>query len=171
MQRAASLTPLPAMENCKPTPYQHNGRGDRRRSGRQRSTSQPGPNSGPACVRITTDIEQTALSGNAPRRPLLFQERRWPICPTCHSLRGVRASVVTTPSTPIHSNLMCADCSPPGNPGGNDPYFGTARTRPGNSTGASGITLGSRNFNWGLPIVGLKGRAGLDLSFPSITTR
>jgi len=26
------------------------------------------------------------------------------------------------------------------------------------------VTLGSRNFNWSLPIVGLKGRAGLDLS-------
>ena len=30
--------------------------------------------------------------------------------------------------------------------------------------GRPGETLGSRNFNWSLPIVGLKGRAGMDLS-------
>jgi hypothetical protein len=27
-----------------------------------------------------------------------------------------------------------------------------------------GVTLGSRNFNWSVPLAGLKGRAGLDLS-------
>lgn len=47
---------------------------------------------------------------------------------------------------------------------GSDPYFGTGRTRPENETGGPGETLGSRNFNWSLPLVGLRGRAGLDLS-------
>jgi RHS repeat-associated protein len=45
----------------------------------------------------------------------------------------------------------------------NDPDFSTARRRPENETGASGVDLGSRNFNWSLPILSLPGRAGLDL--------
>ncbi|HEV2761750.1 MAG TPA: S8 family serine peptidase, partial [Pyrinomonadaceae bacterium] len=73
---------------------------------------------------------------------------------------------VVSPPAPIQSNLMCADCDPwgGGGAGGSDPYFATARTRPENSTGAEGETLGSRNFNWALPLVHLPGRAGLDLS-------
>jgi len=61
--------------------------------------------------------------------------------------------------------MMCADCDPGGGggAGGSDPYFGTARNRPENRTGGSGVNLGSRNFNWGLPIVTLPGRAGMDL--------
>ena len=37
------------------------------------------------------------------------------------------------------------------------------RTLPANQTGQPGVDLGSRNFNWSLPLVGLAGRAGLDL--------
>ncbi len=71
---------------------------------------------------------------------------------------------------PIQSNLMCADCDPLGGGGGGgnhpsgDPNFSTARTRPTNQTGQAGVDLGSRNFNWGLPLLSLPGRAGLDLS-------
>ena len=44
-----------------------------------------------------------------------------------------------------------------------DPNMGTQRTEPQNETGQSGVDLGSRNYNWSLPLVGLPGRAGLDL--------
>ncbi len=70
---------------------------------------------------------------------------------------------------PIHSNLICADCDPQGGGGGGgyypsgDPNFSTARRRPANETGQQGVDLGSRNFNWSLPLLGLPGRAGLDL--------
>jgi len=71
---------------------------------------------------------------------------------------------------PIQSNLMCADCDPQGGGGGagnypsGDPNFSTARTRPTNQTGQRGVNLGSRNFNWSLPLLSLPGRAGLDLN-------
>src|SRR5215217_5243868 len=70
---------------------------------------------------------------------------------------------------PIESNLMCSDCDPYGGGGGatnypsNDPNFSTARGRPVNETGQEGVDLGSRNFNWSLPLVGLPGR-GIDLN-------
>ena len=70
----------------------------------------------------------------------------------------------------IESNLMCADCDPQGGGGGggnfptSDPNFGTARQRPINEIGVPGVDLGSRNFNWDLPLVSLPGRAGLDLN-------
>lgn len=60
----------------------------------------------------------------------------------------------------------CGGIAPPGGAGAgnpNDPYFGTARGRPENETGRTGVDLGSRNFNWGAPLVSLAGRAGLDL--------
>jgi len=72
--------------------------------------------------------------------------------------------------TPIHSNIVLPDCDmtcggeiPPGGAGDGDPYFGTARSQPINQTGQPGVDPGSQNVNWGLPIVGLKGRSGLDL--------
>src|SRR5215213_2901897 len=72
--------------------------------------------------------------------------------------------------TPIESNLPCADCDPQGGGGGgayfppNDPNFGTARGRPNNETGEAGVDLGSRNFNWSVPLLSLPGRAGLDVN-------
>jgi subtilisin family serine protease len=72
--------------------------------------------------------------------------------------------------TPIQSNLPCADCDPQGGGGGggyhppSDPNFSTARSLLANETGEAGVDLGSRNFNWSLPLLGLPGRAGLDLS-------
>jgi YD repeat-containing protein len=47
-------------------------------------------------------------------------------------------------------------------PSGNN--FSVARTEPTNRTGAEGVDLLSRNANWSLPVLDLKGRAGLDLS-------
>jgi RHS repeat-associated protein len=61
---------------------------------------------------------------------------------------------------------MCADCDqgtgggyvPPG-----DALYARARTEPRNETGQEGVDLGSQNFNWSAPLLGLPGRAGLDL--------
>ena len=73
------------------------------------------------------------------------------------------------PIAPIQANLPCADCDPQSGGGGasnfptGDPNFSTARGRPVNETGQQGVDLGSRNFNWNLPLVSLPGRAGLDV--------
>ncbi len=88
------------------------------------------------------------------------------------NLEEARKEVTETPKTkvPIESNLPCATCDPYGGGGGgtyyptSDPNFSTARRRPINETGQRGIDLGSRNFNWSVPLLDLKGRAGLDLS-------
>ncbi|HZG51282.1 MAG TPA: S8 family peptidase, partial [Pyrinomonadaceae bacterium] len=72
------------------------------------------------------------------------------------------------PSSNISANLMCVDCDPEGGGGGGgyvppgDPRYSKARTELRNETGQEGVDLGSRNFNWSTPLVGLKGRAGLD---------
>jgi YD repeat-containing protein len=42
--------------------------------------------------------------------------------------------------------------------------FSVARLDPANRTGRGGVDLLSRNANWSLPILGLPGRAGLDLN-------
>jgi YD repeat-containing protein len=50
---------------------------------------------------------------------------------------------------------------------GGGPSFGdvaNSRLDPANQTGGGGENPLSRNFNWNLPVVGLSGRAGLDLS-------
>lgn len=71
---------------------------------------------------------------------------------------------------PIEANLPCADCDPYGGGGGagnypsGDPNFSGARGRPLNETGQPGVDLGSRNFNWSLPLLSLPGRAGMDLN-------
>lgn len=76
----------------------------------------------------------------------------------------------TEAKAPIESNLPCADCDPYGGGGGGgfypsgDPNFSTARRRPINEIGRRGVNLGSRNFNWSLPILSLPGRAGLDVN-------
>src|SRR5215213_5386443 len=88
------------------------------------------------------------------------------------NLDQIRNSQLQQPKTkaPIEANLPCADCDPYGGGGGaiyypsGDPNFSTARRRPSNGTGQSGVTLGSRNFNWSLPLVSLPGRAGMDLN-------
>ncbi len=71
---------------------------------------------------------------------------------------------------PIQSNMICADCDPLSGGGGggyypaSDPNFSTARMRLLNETGQQGEDLGSRNFNWSVPLVSLPGRSGLDVN-------
>jgi YD repeat-containing protein len=90
------------------------------------------------------------------------------------NLRGLDELRNMTPQAPrarqpIQSNLVCADCDPQSGGGGssyhpaNDPNFSTARGRPENEAGEPGVDLGSRNFNWSLPLLNLPGRAGMDL--------
>ena len=91
--------------------------------------------------------------------------------PNLPNLDQARNSTPQQPRTrqPIQSNLVCADCDPQSGGGGssyhpaNDPNFSTARSRPENETGEPGVDLGSRNFNWSLPLLNLEGRAGMDL--------
>ncbi len=89
--------------------------------------------------------------------------------PNLDQMHNLKPSVLKA-KAPIESNLMCADCDPYNGGGGatnfpsNDPNFSGARGRPGNETGAPGVDLGSRNFNWATPLLGLPGRAGLDLN-------
>jgi RHS repeat-associated protein len=89
--------------------------------------------------------------------------------PNIDQLRDIQAQQPKA-RAPIESNLSCADCYPQGGGGGggyyppSDPNFSTARRKPINETGLEGVDLGSRNFNWGLPLLTLPGRAGLDLS-------
>ena len=88
------------------------------------------------------------------------------------NLDQIRDATNTEPQArvPIQSNLMCADCDPQGGGGGGtyyptgDPNFSGARNLPGNQTGQTAVDLGSRNFNWGVPVVSLPGRAGMDLN-------
>jgi RHS repeat-associated protein len=94
-------------------------------------------------------------------------------------LAAARKQTSYTPKAPtfIHSDLMpvcdvdCGESVEVGGAGGSDPYFATARTDPANTTGGStptsvvqtGEELGSRNFSWQVPLVGLMGRAGFHL--------
>ena len=93
-----------------------------------------------------------------------------PNLPNLDQLRNTSSHVPQRSTTPIQSNMACADCDPQsgGGGGGNfptgDPNFGTARTRPVNETGRPGEDLGSQNFNWSLPLLSLPGRAGLDVN-------
>jgi RHS repeat-associated protein len=93
-----------------------------------------------------------------------------PNLPNMDELRK-RKPIDPKPQAPISSNFVrCPtydasypDCDGTYDPGGTDPDFATARGALENETGQPGVDLGSRNYNWALPIVGLKGRAGLDL--------
>lgn len=72
------------------------------------------------------------------------------------------------PPSQISADLPCLDCEPCGGSCGGeipagDSDFSTARLEPQNATGTPGVTLGSRNFNWSLPLVSLPGRSGMDL--------
>jgi len=107
--------------------------------------------------------------GLAVEPPKVVEGAPGPGLPELDHSRGVRTSPeAAAPAPPIRVDLPCLDCDPSGGGGGasypSDPYFATARVRPANATGAPGVTPGSRNFNWSLPLVSLPGRAGLDLS-------
>ena len=81
---------------------------------------------------------------------------------------SVQQSIIPLGMMPIcddGGNCGCVDCPPPPPPPPqNDPNYSTQRTQPYNSTGEPGITLGSRNFNWSMPLVSLSGRSGMDLN-------
>jgi len=155
-----------SIEALRASPYEQNRRGN---NGGGVNDGNPHPSQTQVPAGLRPDNEGRRANGKQGSRvpaPAGVQGAALANLPNLQQSRSVRTSSATpAPSAPIHSNLMCADCNPPGGgAGGSDPYFGTARTRPANNTGGPGVTLGSRNFNWSLPIVGLKGRAGLDLS-------
>ena len=84
--------------------------------------------------------------------------------PDLNRLRDEPSYVPEGPPPPrISSNAppVCEDCY---EAGGSDPQFSQARGLLANETGQPAVDLGSKNFNWGLPLVSLPGRAGLDLS-------
>ncbi len=89
-----------------------------------------------------------------------------PNLPDLDAARNIESTDPVAPAA-IRADL-CPDCDPnEGDPppaSGSDPYFATARTRPQNETGERGVDLGSRNFGWGLTLVSLPGRAGMDLN-------
>ncbi|HEV7745767.1 MAG TPA: S8 family serine peptidase [Pyrinomonadaceae bacterium] len=92
-----------------------------------------------------------------------------PNLPNLNQLRNVRSSS-SQPNQPIQANFPCADCDPQSGGGGSqyyppgDPNFSTARELPQNETGAPGVDLRSRNFNWSQPLLSLAGRSGMDLN-------
>jgi ricin-type beta-trefoil lectin protein len=121
--------------------------------------------------RVDADFDVTS--------PPVTQGAPDPNLPNLDQLRASKPaddSLVMTATEPSSSGkvigprLPCADCDPQGGGGGggyyppNDPNFSTSRLRLTNETGQAGVDLGSRNFNWGIPLVGLPGRAGLDVN-------
>jgi YD repeat-containing protein len=67
------------------------------------------------------------------------------------SARATDNGGLTATSAPVNINVS----------GSGD--FALARLEPANRTGAAGVDPASRNYNWGIPLVSLPGRAGLDL--------
>jgi hypothetical protein len=67
--------------------------------------------------------------------------------PNLTNIRRQRAEIPAASGT-IHSDLACLDCGGGGGSGGggSDPYFGTSRTQPRNTTGTPGVNPGSQNF-------------------------
>jgi YD repeat-containing protein len=59
---------------------------------------------------------------------------------------------------------LCGTSAAAPDNGGVGYNFSTARLDPSNRTGGGGADPLSRNYNWALPILGLPGRAGLDLN-------
>jgi RHS repeat-associated protein len=133
-------------------------------SGALAAMQEPGPEPDPT---ITPTPSTGGGSGETPAVP--GEDSAGPDMP---DLNAERDHVPADPAPPsrIHSDdvLPCIDCDPcAGSCGGEiatDPDFSTARLEPKNETGQPGVTLGSRNFNWGIPLVSLPGRSGLDLN-------
>ena len=158
-----------ALEALQINPYRGNGNnGNGQGNGNSNSNGNGNQSSNVPAGQRHDDSAQRANGKEGRRMPEPSSVQGTPLAnlPNLDQARKVRRSPANSSSAPIQSNLICADCDPGGGggAGGSDPYFGTGRTRSENETGDPGVTLGSRNFNWSLPIVGLKGRAGLDLS-------
>jgi RHS repeat-associated protein len=153
-----------------PFPFPGGGNGGGNNGNSNGNGGQRGPVHGPpdgkgGDSRVTPP--QTASGAPGPNLPNLDQLRK-------HKPTTTSASSSTT----IQANLLCADCGDAVGTCNNncptgDPNFSNARLKPSNRTGAEGnnsstqagcVTLGSRNFNWGLPLLGLEGRAGMDLN-------
>jgi len=137
-------------------PALRNDNGDRRANGRTGKQVAP------------LAAKRVAPASNLPNLTESRKTRTSPITAISSPAKSESASAaqVTDSAAFQQIGLPCGDCDPSGGGGGGggDPYFGTARLRPINSTGAAGVTLGSQNFNWSLPLLSLPGRAGLDLS-------
>ncbi|HEX6184770.1 MAG TPA: PA14 domain-containing protein [Pyrinomonadaceae bacterium] len=74
---------------------------------------------------------------------------------------AVRASFGDSPEFQQKVRYLCGTSVASGARGGSGYNFSTARLDPANRTGATDTY--SRNFNWSLPILSLRGRSGLDL--------
>lgn len=78
--------------------------------------------------------------------------------------RPQNLTALTAAALPARSNnstLMASNAALQSGPSTSD--LAVARLDPNNRTGTPGEDLLSRNFNWSLPLLGLAGRAGLDL--------
>lgn len=85
--------------------------------------------------------------------------------PDLNRLRDEPSHVPQEPPPPgISSNAppVCEDCYEAS--GSSDPQFSRSRGQLPNETGQPAVDLGSKNFNWSLPLFSLPGRAGHDLS-------
>ncbi len=100
-------------------------------------------------------------AGRAQPRPPSTQEGR--NGPNLAAVKNRPSHVPTPPTSGISANAgpICGDCyeAP-----GSDPEFSNSRSLLVNETGQPEVDLGSKNFNWALPLVHLPGRAGHDLS-------
>jgi RHS repeat-associated protein len=163
-----------ALRSVRGNPYRGNGNGNGNGNGQNGNGQGQGQGQGngqsnapPALRPDNSERRANGKDGSHVPAPPGLSGAPLANLPNLDQSRKVRTSPITSaPPATIHANLMCADCDPSGGggAGGSDPYFATARTRPENEVGDPGVTLGSRNFNWGLPIVQLPGRSGLDLS-------
>lgn len=110
----------------------------------------------------TTGIAQkSAVKGHAKKRAEPLPQSKdvpGPNLPDLASIRKLRGPEPQIAS-PFSPNLACYDCSVTTS----SADFSAARVDPDNRIGKSGVDLFSQNLNWSLPVVRLKGRAGLDL--------
>jgi YD repeat-containing protein len=106
------------------------------------------------------------------RQPVPSTQRRWR-----HGLPAIRAAADSKSSAAKANHVRGSGASrmsaPRAMPQGTSD-FAIARIDPRNRTGTGGVDLLSNNFNWSLGLVGLRGRAGLDLgltlSYNSLAT-
>ncbi|MGH9931576.1 MAG: S8 family serine peptidase [Pyrinomonadaceae bacterium] len=143
-------------------PYSGNG------GGNQGGGQGNGQNNVPAGLRPDNSGRRAnGREGQSVSAPRAVQGAPGSNLPNLAQLRNLRPGAPQA-SQPIQSNLACADCDPQSGGGGSqyypsgDPNFSTARSFPQNETGETGVDLGSRNFNWSLPLLGLVGRSGMD---------
>ncbi len=101
----------------------------------------PGQNLGEGTWKATVDFDNHPESGQFSAHVYMNNRVAW--CDTADFTRTAPPSYTTDP---VSNN------------------FSVARLDPANRTGQAGTDLFSGNHNWSVPLVGLRGRAGLDLS-------